>query len=144
MTLRDQVEQVLSTRAAAIAALLSDVELQVEIQARVPAAAARIVAMLGSDDDHAAAEAVVDLALLAHGDADIPDAWWQTPLGKVTARSVEADDAEAVTPRAAARMLGISEPRVYQLRDSGKLDRHPEGGVTRASVLARIAATTRR
>ena len=139
MTLHEQVEQLLSTRAAALTGLLSDVELHVELATRVQPAASRIVAVLAGDDEQAVAETVRDLVLLAHGDADVPDTWWQTPLGKVAARSVEADDSEAVTPRTAARMLGISEPRVYQLRDSGKLDRHPDGGVTRASVLARIA-----
>jgi hypothetical protein len=33
----------------------------------------------------------------------------------------------------------VGPSRVYQLLEAGKLDRHPDGGVTRSSVMRRVA-----
>ena len=44
---------------------------------------------------------------------------------------------EVVTAAQAATMLGVSRQRVDSLAGSGKLERHPGGGVTVASVVAR-------
>ncbi|HEV2810667.1 MAG TPA: hypothetical protein VGV93_09770 [Acidimicrobiales bacterium] len=40
-------------------------------------------------------------------------------------------------------MLGVSRGRVYQLIDSGKLDRHPDGGVTATGGALRLCAPGR-
>ena len=95
------------------------------------------------DDDEIAADAVAAImaALWPHGDPeDVGEAdWWRTPLGRVCARSLGRSDAESVTFSVAAAMLGVHKGTVSQLVDRGKLDRHPDGGVLRASVLQRIA-----
>ncbi len=90
-------------------------------------------------DDKLAASTVNDLmqTLWPHGDPE--PRWWRTPLGRVCARSLGADDAEAVTYSVAAAMLGVTKGTVSQLVARGKLDRHPDGGLTRASVLVRLA-----
>jgi len=90
--------------------------------------------------DSAAASAVM-AALWPHaapedvGRAD----WWQTPLGRVCARSLGRDDAESVTQEVAAAMLGLARTTVATMLARGTLDRHPDGGVLRASVLQRLA-----
>ena len=65
--------------------------------------------------------------------------WWRTPLGRVCARSLGHDTADAVTHSTAAAMLGIKVGSVGPMVHRGYLDRHPDGGVTRSSVLARLA-----
>lgn len=147
MTLTDQLLALLQDRAARLADLLSDPQLRVDLEDRIAAITPRLSVRLDVTtavevDEHEAAEIVADLYALAHGDSDPAPEWWQTPLGRVTARSTGAPDTEAITPSIAAVMLGIGERRVYQLRDKGKLVRHPDGGVTRASVLARLVDQT--
>jgi hypothetical protein len=94
------------------------------------------------DDDKLAAQTVIDAmgALWPHGDPESVGRvdWWRTPLGRMCARSLGRDDAEAVTQSVAAAMLGVTLGTVKQLVARGNLDRHPDGGVTRASVLARL------
>jgi hypothetical protein len=51
------------------------------------------------------------------------------------------DDSEAVSHSVAAAMLGTSRGSVGGMVSYGSLDRHPEGGVLRASVLQRLAQT---
>lgn len=95
----------------------------------------------GDDDD--AAETCIDImnALWPHGTPEhLGHAdWWRTPLGQVCARSLGHRDSEAVTISVAAAMLGVTRGTVAQLLNRGKLDRHPDGGVLRASVLQRLA-----
>ena len=136
MQLDQQIAALLQDRAARLADLLGDPALRADLEARAAPRASRLAGALAGDDT---AEMIADLYALAHGDSDPAPEWWQTPLGRACARSIGTPDAEAVMPSVAAAMLGVGERRVYQLRDSGKLDRHPDGGVTRASVLARIA-----
>lgn len=96
------------------------------------------LALLSSDDEEAAGMAVdVMAALWPTGDP--PPEWWTTPVGRVLARSVGADDAEAVTHSVAAAMLGVTRGTIAQLVHRGKLDRHPDGGVLRSSIMQRIA-----
>lgn len=94
-------------------------------------------------DDRLAAEACLTVMSLlwprcAPEDCGHPD-WWRTPLGQLCARSLGHHDAEAVTHSVAAAMLGIGTGQIGSLVSRGKLDRHPDGGVLRASVLRRIA-----
>jgi hypothetical protein len=49
------------------------------------------------------------------------------------------DDAEAVSASVAVAMLGAPVGASDTLHSEGKLDRHPDGGVVRASVMQRLA-----
>lgn len=107
---------------------------------RLAATAQRLAAQISQDeDDRLAAQTVIDLAGVAW-EIDPPAEWWRTPLGRLVARSVGRDDSEAVTQSVAAAMLGVTRGTIAQLVARGTLDRHPEGGVSRASVLKRIVA----
>lgn len=105
--------------------------------------AATVVAILRAEgDDELAGETCLDLmnALwpnVAPEDAGRAD-WWRTPLGQLCARSLGRADAEAVSYSVAAAMLGIAKGSVSVMVQRGNLDRHPDGGVLRASVLQRI------
>lgn len=109
------------------------------IQARSPSIAA---AICQDDDDRLAAGTVMDImgVLWPHaapetvGRAD----WWRTPLGRQCARVLGRDDAESVTRTVAAAMLGLHPGSIAQMVHRGTLDRHPDGGVLRASVLQRL------
>lgn len=95
---------------------------------------------LCSEDDRLAAEAVrtVMAVLWPHGRPEDTDpSWWRTPVGRMVARSVGHDSTDAVTRHVAAAILGVTPGTVAQLTHRGTLDRHPDGGLTRASVLAR-------
>lgn len=107
-------------------------------------AVATTIAQLGQeDDDRLAAEACLSImgAMWPHcapedcGQAD----WWRSPLGRLCARSLGRSDAESVTHSVAAAMLGVTRGTVAQLVHRGRLDRHPDGGVLRASVLQRLS-----
>lgn len=98
-----------------------------------------------TDETHEdeAAELVLDLmtTLWPHADPEQVGRvdWWRTPLGLAVARSVGREDAESVTHHVAAAMLGISRGAVGTMVHRRTLDRHPDGGVLRASVLQRLA-----
>lgn len=68
--------------------------------------------------------------------------WWRTPLGHACARTLSRADTAEVTHSVAAAMLGVTRGTIAQLIARGTLDRHPNGGVRRASVLKRIATRT--
>lgn len=111
------------------------------LEQRTQERAAMLAATLTGDDDHQAAEVCVDLIACLFPHSDPPPEWWRTPLGRALAASAGMDGSEAVSMSVAAAMLGVSPGRATQLADAGKLGRHPDGGVTRASVMARINAT---
>lgn len=131
-----QISDELVQRAAGLAALLG-ADLAAELPARAEQAAPRIAAQLRADDDHEAAQTVIDLAAAGVIPDDPQPSWWATPLGRMTARSVGHPGAEAVTHSVAAAMLGVTRGTIAQLVHRGALDRHPDGGVTAASVRAR-------
>lgn len=114
-----------------------DDDLRRRVRDRTPALAAQICA---SSDDQATAQIVVDLLNLLWPGGDPPHDWWRTPVGRMCARSLGQADSDAVTHAVAAAMLGIARGTVGTLVTRGKLDRHPDGGITRASVLNRIAS----
>lgn len=103
----------------------------------------QLATQLCGKNEAIAANTVIDVigALWPHanpercGRAD----WWTTPLGRVCARSLGKVDAEAVTQHVAAAMLGVTRGTVAQMVHRGTLDRHPDGGVLRASVLQRLS-----
>ncbi len=63
--------------------------------------------------------------------------WWGTPLGRACARHLAHDAAEVLTQAQAAAMLGVPRGTVGSLVHRGQLDRHPDGGVLKSSVLQR-------
>lgn len=108
-------------------------------------------ARLLGDDDRAAMATVARLMAALYSSSgvesgsgggdrplDPPAAWWQTPLGQVVARRVGHPTAPGVSYPVAGAMLGVTRQGVHDLVRRGKLDRHPGGGVTSASVHARI------
>ena len=97
-----------------------------------------LAAQLGGDDDDIAAELVVDVLNLLWPGGDPDPEWWRTPVGRLCARSLGTDDADAVTRSVAAAMLGVHPGTIAQLVARGRLERHPDGGITRASVLMRL------
>lgn len=118
------------------------------VEQRIDDACGRLTAQLCSDDDHESAAAARDvMAARWPADTEPPPEWWRTPAGRAVARSGERDDSEAVTRTVAAAMLGVSPGSIAQmvhrarhgLGGSGGLEPHPDGGITRASVLARLA-----
>lgn len=120
------------------------------VQLRLVDRCALLAANLCGEDDLLAGRTATEVMTALFGDADPPPEWWRTPLGRVVARSI-GDDGEAVSQSVAAAMLGVSRSTVAQmlyradhgLPGSGGLERHPDGGITRASVLARLARPTR-
>jgi len=109
------------------------------LRGRAQRTARMMAAQLASGDDRLAAQTVIDLAAVLP--EDIPDEWWASPLGRLVAQSVGYPSAEAVSFSVAAAMLGISKTRVQQLIAAGKLERHPDGGITSASVQMRARVT---
>jgi hypothetical protein len=154
MSTRDDVARQIAEELHEVAwplAPLIGIDLANEIMTRVPTVAHRLADQLLDDrerggagvevhSDSVAAETTIDLmcALWPRGSQPPPE-WWRTPVGRAIARSAGMDDAEAVSASVAAAMLGVSRGRVYALLDEGKLDRHPDGGVVRASVMQRLA-----
>ncbi|MER0476779.1 hypothetical protein ABR737_00130 [Streptomyces sp. Edi2] len=107
--------------------------------------AARISSLiLHSDDDNEAAGKATELVCaLFPGETPIPDSWWSTPLGRACAMTAGHPTAEHVSYSVAGAMLGgITRQRISTLADEGKLDRHPDGGVTVVSVQQRLRNQT--
>lgn len=109
------------------------------LEQRLTTRARMLAGQLTADDNRVAAETVIDLMAALFPLSDPPHGWWRSPLGRVCAASFGHDDAEAVSRSVAQAMLGISRQRLQALLDEGKLDRHPDGGVVRASVMQRLA-----
>lgn len=93
-------------------------------------------------DDRLAAQTVIDIMGALWPSCSPEDCgeagWWRTPLGRMCARSLGHTDSDAVTYSVAAAMLGVARGTVSTLVSRGTLDRHPDGGVLRASVLQRL------
>ncbi|MFI6688070.1 hypothetical protein [Streptomyces sp. NPDC050485] len=91
------------------------------------------------DDREAAGKATELLCALFPGETPIPDDWWSSPLGRACAMTAGHPTAEHVSYSVAGAMLGgISRQRIGVLVDAGRLDRHPDGGVTVVSVQQRL------
>jgi hypothetical protein len=99
--------------------------------------------MLGPDDRAAVGTLMRVVSTLYPGDGPFqpPLDWWRSPLGRVLARRVGHPTAGSVPYSVAGAMLGITRQGVHDLVSRGKLERHPEGGVTPASVRARLVQT---
>lgn len=136
------VDELDRTLAGPVGSLLG-LDLSQQISQRILVRAPMLAAQLSEGaDDRLAAQTVIDLmtALWPHaspehvGHAD----WWRTPVGRLCARSLGRDDAEAVTQHVAGAMLGVTRGTIAQMLARGTLDRHPDGGVLRASILQRL------
>jgi hypothetical protein len=95
---------------------------------------------LTSGDQVAAAATTRSLmGVLFPRDVEPPHGWWRTPLGRACAVHCADHQPPRIQANVAAEILGVGPSRVYQLLGAGKLDRHPDGGVTRSSVMRRVA-----
>ena len=146
--LEKQIAAELDEALAAPALSLLGVDLGLEVGRACVSVAPVLAAQLAQDeDDRLAAQTVIDLMCLLwrHGaPEDVGRAdWWRTPLGRLCARSLGRDDSEAVSYSVAAAMLGVHPGTTAQMVHRGNLDRHPDGGVLRASVLKRLARPER-
>ncbi|MFB4269788.1 hypothetical protein [Nonomuraea sp. GTA35] len=115
--------------------LLDPIKDRLRIEAEVWAAQ-----LLGRDRRQATLTAARLIAVLSPGDEpfDPPEQWWRTPLGRAVARGAGHPSAAAVSYSTAGAMLGITRQGVHDLVKRGKLDKHPEGGVTTSSIHARL------
>lgn len=112
-----------------------------ELRDRAAAQAAEWASDLLDDTERQAAHTLARLVgtLWPGAEAfDPPASWWRTPLGQVAVRRVGHPTATAVTYSVAGAMLGVTRQGVHDLLTRGKLDRHPDGGVTVASVRERL------
>ncbi|GAA0529001.1 hypothetical protein GCM10011581_30730 [Saccharopolyspora subtropica] len=100
--------------------------------------------LLGPDDERAVHLCARLLAALYPDDGPFnpPETWWRTPLGQVVARRVGHPGTDHVPYATAGAMLGITRQGVHDLVNRNKLARHPDGGVTTASIRARLARTS--
>lgn len=114
-------------------------EAGMEAQRTAATAAKRHVGLLTGPDEDLAGEAALDILAVIWGDGQPTLDWWDTPLGRCVASVGALEGSDAVPATVAAAMLGISKGRVTQLCDAGKLDRHPDGGITRMSIAHRLA-----
>ncbi len=83
---------------------------------------------------------LADQVLLAvWPDGVAPGDWWTTPLGLLVGRQARLLANYRIAAPEAARMLGLSRARLYQLVEAGVLVKHLEGGFTIRSVLDRMS-----
>lgn len=129
----DQLRDELGAQAASWGALLGTDVLQ-ELTRRVDERADRVVAALDAKDPGTA----VDVLGVLHPD-DVPARWWRTPLGRLIAWAGGMTGG-SVTQAEAARLLGVTRPRIHALIAEGKLTPTVQGGVALDSVAARLAA----
>ena len=96
--------------------------------------------LLGPDDDTARMTAIRLISTLFPADQpfDPPSAWWTTPFGRAVLLRAGHPNAEVVSFTVAAAMLGITRQGVHDLARRGKVQAHPDGGVTVDSVQARL------
>lgn len=99
--------------------------------------AGQIAQAFASDDDRLLAECVIDVMAALWPTGDPPPEWWQTWVGRACAHSA-GDDGRTVTQSIAAAMLGLAVGSIGPMIARGDLERGPEGGVTVASIMARI------
>lgn len=144
--LADQLEQEIERKLLTPLSLLLDeghAAGAVRLARRQLAADAQMWAaqLLGPDEELAVTLAHRLLAALYADGFEVPLSWWRTPLGRVIARRIGHPSADSVSRTVAGAMLGITRQGVQDLINRGKLARHPDGGVSVASVRERINRT---
>lgn len=135
MTPQEELTDDLATVAFDTAGLFG-LDLYPILESRIPGITERLIAELRTDETASATAAAIMHAL--HGTADPEPDWWRTPLGRLCANALAAESNEAVTYQAAADMLGVVRGTVATMVSRGTLDRHPDGGVLKSSLLARL------
>lgn len=128
-----QIADELEARLSILESLLGPAQEFGPLRARAEVTAKVMAAQLRSGDDHVAAQTAIDIAAAFLPDR-IPDEFWATPLGQLIARTTGHPSADSVSMSAAGAMLGVSRARAQQFARDGRLTRHPDGGVTSASV----------
>lgn len=121
--------------------LLEDDEVVSAVRAMVRVRAGRWADEMRDGDDAAAGRRAMRLIAVLHpGDRPFepPASWWQTPLGRVTARRVGHPGAQSVSYATAGAMLGITRQGVHDLVRRGRLPRHADGGVPSWAVRDRL------
>ena len=137
--LAEQLAEELGARAEALVALLGPDMAELRTGQLTEMLASR----LESPDDRIAVQTVVDLGCVLWPDGTFaPPEWWHTPLGRAMARSMGPDD-WSVTHTVAAAMLNVHRGTISKLVHRGTLARHPDGGVSRSAVMARLARLNR-
>lgn len=139
MDLVEQLADELDARLVGPVTSLLGLDLGEMARERLTARVPMLAGQLTSDDDRLVAETVIDVMLALWGVDDPPEQWWRTPLGLRCAASLAGQPGGAFSRASAARMLGVHVGTVDQLLSRGTLERHPDGGLTAGSVLARVA-----
>lgn len=101
--------------------------------------ASQLAGAIAANEDRLLAEIVIDLmSALWPIDDPLPE-WWQSPVGRACAHSIgDADHTDTVTHSVAAGMLGLARSSIGTMVARGDLDRGDDGGVTVASIKARL------
>ncbi len=81
-------------------------------------------------------EGALEILRVLHPD-EVPDKWWRTPLGRLVAEAGGVGSG-SVTQAQAARMLGVSRPRVSALVADGKLPVDDAGRVLLSGIGQRL------
>lgn len=123
------IADLLGGRAYALGSALDDSRLTMR---DTTAAARRLAAGVLAGERDAAATVLE----LAWPDGDPPATWWNSPLGVATALATAERD--RVDVDRAAAVLGVSEETIANDLNAGRLDRHPDGGATLASMRTRV------
>lgn len=143
----DETTEQLSAEIGDVARSIGDIlgaDIAEQIELRLESRCRLLAAELCSEDDHAAAEAARTVMFVRWPEGcEPPPEWWRTPVGRMVARSIGHEDGDSVSRSVAAAILGVHPGTVATLLERGKLERHPDGGITRASVLARLASQRR-
>lgn len=130
MTAEDQLREELGSLIHAWGALLG-LDLIDVVSDRVES---RVPWLIGQLRD---GEGALDILCVLHPDV-VPDEWWRTPLGRLVAQAGGAGGG-SVTQAQAARMLGVSRPRVSALVADGKLPVDETGRVMLSGVGQRLS-----
>lgn len=139
----EQLGRELADAAAPLVALVPPelaAQLEQALMDQVPVLAGQLCQ---DTDDALAAQTAADVMALLwpHGDPETVGRadWWRTPLGRMVARAGGHASSDSLTHSTAAAILGLAVGTIGSMVHRGYLERHPDGGVTRASVLARVA-----
>lgn len=136
-----QLENELGQRARALSSLVG-LDLGDIVVERIEARSLRWADQLNGADGAVGTAVDIMAVLWPHGSPDELDpGWWRTPLGIAVARCLGPDSDCSITHSTAAAILGVSRGTIGVLVHRGTLDRHPDGGVDRASVLRRLTRT---
>jgi hypothetical protein len=133
-----QLREELGSRLHALA-VLAGPDATIDWPRALDARVSMLAGQLAAADDDVLAETVVDVMAALWPTGDPPPEWWRTPVGRRCAASLGAEDSAEVTHSVAAAMLGVARGGIGKMVARGDLERHPDGGVTRASVLLRLA-----